>query len=59
MFNLFEYIKNYKDPKAPQSYGDILENNSMISSLSPIEQAIYNQFKMSDRQRLINSCKAS
>jgi hypothetical protein len=53
--NLFEYIKNYRDPKSVQSYGDILENNTMISNLSPIEQSIYNQFKNSDRQRLINS----
>jgi len=55
MTNLFEFLKNYKDPKAHQSYGDILENNTMISNLSPIEQSIYNQFKNSDRQRLINS----
>ena len=53
--NLFEYIKNYKDPKAPQSYGDILEDNSMISSLSPVEQSIYNQFRSADRMRLIKS----
>ena len=53
--NLFEYIKNYKDPKAPQSYGDILEDNSMISSLSPIEQSIYNQLKAADKMRLIKS----
>lgn len=55
MTNLFEFLKNYKDPKSQQSYGDILENNTMISNLSPIEQNIYNQFKNSDRQRLINS----
>ena len=55
MTNLFEFLKNYKDPKAQQSYGDILENNTMISNLSPIEQSIYNQYKKSDRQRLINS----
>ena len=55
MTNLFEFLKNYKDPKSVQSYGDILENNTMISNLSPIEQSIYNQFKHSDRQRLINS----
>ena len=55
MTNLFEFLKNYKDPKSQQSYGDILENNTMISNLSPIEQSIYNQFKNSDRQRLINS----
>ena len=55
MTNLFEFLKNYKDPKAQQSYGDILENNKMISNLSSIEQSIYNQFKNSDRQRLIKS----
>ena len=55
MINLFDFLKNYKDPRAQQSYGDILENNTMISNLSPIEQSIYNQFKNSDRQRLINS----
>ena len=57
MTNLFEFLKNYKDPKAQQSYGDILENNSMINSLSGFELSIYNQFKNSDRQRLINSGK--
>ena len=53
--NLFEYIKNYRDPKSFQSYGDILENNTMANNLSPIEHAIYEQFKNSDRARLINS----
>ena len=53
MINLFEFLKNYKDPRDVQSYGDILENNSAVNNLSQIEQAIYNQFKNSDRQRLI------
>lgn len=55
MINLFEFLKNYKDPRDIQSYGDILENNSAINNLSQIEQAIYNQFKNNDRQRLIKS----
>ena len=55
MTNLFEFLKHYKDPNAQQSYGDILENNSMINSLSGFEQLIYNQLKNSDRQRLIKS----
>ena len=55
MTNLFEFLKHYKDPNAQQSYGDILENNSMINSLSGFELSIYNQLKNSDRQRLIKS----
>ena len=53
--NLFEYIKNYKDPKTPQSYGDILEGRTMIDELSQKEVYIYEQFKHNDRMRLINS----
>ena len=53
--NLFEFLKNYKDPRDVQSYGDILENNGAINNLSPIEQTLYNQFKNADRQRLIKS----
>ena len=55
MTNLFEFLKHYKDPNTQQSYGDILENNSMINSLSGFELSIYNQLKNSDRQRLIKS----
>jgi hypothetical protein len=52
---LFEYIKNYKDSKTPQSYGDILEGRTMIDELSQKEAYIYEQFKHNDRMRLINS----
>jgi hypothetical protein len=53
--NLFEYIKNYKDSKTPQSYGDILEGRTMIDELSQKEAYIYEQFKHNDRMRLRNS----
>ena len=55
--NLFEFLKNYKEPGTPQSYGDILENKGISENLSGIEQMIYNQLKNSDKQRLINSGK--
>ena len=53
--NLFEFLKNYKDPHDIQSYGDILENKGAINNLSPLEQTIYNQLKINDHQRLIKS----
>ena len=55
--DLFNFLKNYRDPKDQTSYGDILENNTAVNNMSYIEQSIYEQFKRSDRARLINSGK--
>jgi len=56
--NLFEYLKNYKDTKKVQTYGEIINGGADITeSMTPLEQQVYNQIKMSDRMRLIKSCK--
>ena len=56
--NLFDFLKNYKDPNDTPTYGDILENKSAINNLSYTEELMMQQIKNSDRQRLINSGKA-
>jgi hypothetical protein len=55
MNNLFDFLKNYRDTKSPQTYGDILEGRTMVDELSQKEAYIYEQFKHNDRMRLINS----
>lgn len=54
--NLFEYLKNYKDPGSHQSYGDIISGtNDITENMNYIERMTYQQIKASDRMRLINS----
>ena len=53
--DLFSFLKNYKEPGRALSYGDILDNTTMLDSLSNTEKYIMEQIKLSDRRRLINS----
>jgi hypothetical protein len=56
--NLFEYLKNYKDAKKTQTYGEIINGGTDITeSMTQLEQQVYNQIKISDRMRLIKSCR--
>lgn len=55
MTNLFDFLKNYRDPNDSMSYGDILENKGITNNMTSTELFVYNQLKNSDRQRLINS----
>lgn len=50
--NLFEFLKNYRDPKTTQTYGDILEGYSDITEgMTANERAAYQQLKLSDNNR--------
>lgn len=56
--NLFEYLKNYKDAKKVQTYGEIINGGADITeSMTQLEQQVYSQIKMSDKMRLIKSCR--
>jgi len=58
--NLFEYLKNYKDPGVQQTYGDIINGtNDITENMNYIERMTYQQIKTSDRKRLIESGRIS
>lgn len=54
--NLFEFLKNHKDTRESQSYGDILERKSDITDgMTEVEKNVYMQLKNNDKKRIIGN----
>ena len=54
--NLFEFLKNHKDTRVSQSYGDILEGKSDITDgMTEFEKNVYMQLKNNDKKRIIGN----
>lgn len=54
--NLFEFLKNHKDTRVSQSYGDILEGKSDITDgMTEVEKNVYMQLKNNDKKRIIGN----
>ena len=52
--NLFEFLRNHKDTRVSQSYGDILEGKSDITdSMTECEKNVYMQLKNNDKKRIL------
>ena len=54
--NLFEFLRNHKDTKVSQSYGDILEGKSDITDgMTEVEKNVCMQLKNNDKKRIIGN----
>ena len=54
--NLFEFLRNHKDTRVSQSYGDILEGKSDITdSMTECEKNVYMQLKNNDKKRILEN----
>ena len=53
--NLFEFLRNHKDTRVSQSYGDILEGKSDITDgMTEFEKNVYMQLKNNDKKTIVN-----
>ena len=54
--NLFKFLRNHKDTRVSQSYGDILEGKSDITDgMTEFEKNVYMQLKNNDKKRILGN----
>ena len=54
--NLFEFLRNHKDTRVSQSYGDILEGKSDITDgMTEFQKNVYMQLKNNDKKRILGN----